>query len=275
MAKIIKSAKFHITIKAILLAFIFFVFLKVLLLDNIEEIVSCGSEVGDIFYQLALSYIGGYIFYWIANYQGGVIEKERNKIINKIKIEELIYRSEQILFAYISLIGKRQGIKSPSDLTTLNFENSELKISVRTLNNHFVKLEKTDNGYIENKQPYYDLFIEDVSKLNDIMNSCVDNYHLMPLYQVLLLQNYFENYQLNFLLNRIKGLDELYKIKGFPPEGYTFSKDDNDNFCKELNIIKNNLMILKEYFETEFNNEYKNPFQIPSYDPRFDIVGFK
>lgn len=269
------NTKFHITIKAILLAFIFFVFLKVLLLDNIEEIFSFGSEVGDIIYQLALAYIGGYIFYRIANYHGGVIEKNKNKIINKIKIEELIYRSEQILYAYISLIGKREELKSIKDLTSLEFENVELKISVRTLNNHFVKYEKTDDNYIEKKQSYYNLFIEDVGKLNKIMDSCVENYHLMPLDQIVLLQNYFENYQLNFLLNRIKGLDELYKIKGFPPEGHTFSKDDNDHFCKEINIIKNNLMILKEYFEKEFNNEYKNSFQIPSYDPRFDIVGFK
>lgn len=275
MAKIINSAKFHITIKAILLAFIFFVFLKVLLLDNIDEIFSFGSEVGDIIYQLALAYIGGYIFYRIANYHGGIIEKNKNKIINKIKIEELIYRSEQILYAYISLIGKREQLKSNKDLTSIEFENVELKISVRTLNNHFVKYEKTDDNYIEKKQSYYDLFIEDVNKLNKIMDSCVENYHLMPLNQILLLQNYFEAYQLNFLLNRIKGLDELYKVKGFPPEGHIFTKKDNDHFCEEINIIKNNLIILKKYFMKEFNNEYKNPFQIPSYDPRFDIVGFK
>lgn len=275
MVKIVKSFTFNNCLKLTFWLLVVYVFVKVLYLDQIEELFHFGSELGAIIFDLALAYIGGFIFYWIANFQGKRVEKEKNHIINRKRVEELIYRSEQILYAYISLIGKRDKLKVPSDLTTLNFENEILKINVRSVNEHFTKIIGTDEDYMHECQKYYDLLIEDVTKLNNVIDRCIDNYHLMPLDLIKILQNYFEEYQLDNLLNHIKGLDEYYKIKGFPPEGYCISTKDNEDIRKEMEIIRTNLIKLKKYFENEFKNDYKTSFQIPNYDPRFDIVGFK
>lgn len=254
MAKIIKSAKFHVTIKAILLAFIFFVFLKVLLLDHIEEIVSFGSEVGDIFYQLALSYIGGYIFYWIANFQNERIEHEKNETINKSNLERLIFLGEKSIFTYIAYIGLRDSIENVSDILDLNISGKKLLIEVNTKGLTSIARQSHDNFDLK-PFLFYDELLECSEDLNKEIDNCRNYIQFMPIKLLKIFINLSDNYGVIYSLKDLKWRHDIYNnYKNLGKKFYKINDVDNSIINKDFCDLQKHIKDLKYYYQETFKD---------------------
>ncbi|MDM1049358.1 hypothetical protein [Sphingobacterium hotanense] len=236
--------------------------LKPIILDNIEEFCPWGSELGDILYQLSLAYVGGYIFYWIANFQSERFEHEKNNTINKVKIEKLIRSIQSTMILYLVYIGEKGKIKNPDDLLNIPIDNGSLKIGIRDENQQYKIIERVGDETVKRNSIYFNVFIEEATELNKSIDHCVNGYVLMPLDLIKIIENLNQRSHLKWLLKRLKGLDEYLSERGFPKEGLSIRGSENLDIRNEIMILRESVIELRKYYIKHFDIDFFGEFNI-------------
>lgn len=247
---------------AFIIALLYSIF-KPIVFDSIEEFCPWGSEFGDIFYQISLSYVGGYIFYWIANYQNKKIEHEKNKTINKVKVEKLIESIQGIIFMYLVYIGEEEKIKSANDLLTISIDNSMLRIGIRDEIPRYTILSKVGEETVEKNGNYFNCLIEKSTNLRKSIELCVDGYVLMPLELIKIIEDLNQNFNIEGLLKSYKNTDEYFlEYKPEFPNRKLLMEPENQAIRKEINILRESVKKVNSYYELHFKNDHFNKFNI-------------
>lgn len=229
---------------------------KPIFLDQIPEKFRWGSELGDLIYQLSLAYAGGYIFYWIANVKNQKDQKEKNILINKVKIERLIYSIQKVIILYIVYIGEKQKIKNSNDLLSIPIENAKLQIGIRDENPQYKISEKVGDEYINRNSNYFEIFINTAKYLQDSIEHCVNGYNFMPLKLIEIIEKLNQESGILWLLQRIKGFDEYLETKPFPKEGFKIQSPENQDIKDEIAKLRKSVTELNIYYKNNFNENY-------------------
>lgn len=235
---------------------------KPIILDDIVEFFPWGSEIGDIFYQLSLAYIGGYIFYWIANIQNERIEREKNQTINKVKVEKLIRSIQSIIILYLVYIGEKDKIKNPDDILNIPIDNGSLKIGIRDENPQYKIIEREGNEKVKRNSIYFDVFIKEATDLNKSINHCINGYVLMPLELIRIIEYLNQNSHIEWLLKRFKSLDDYLRERDFPKEGFSITESENLDIRNEIKVLRKSAGQLREYYLKHFGIDFFSTFNI-------------
>lgn len=227
---------------------------KPILLDNIEEFCPWGSEFGDIFYQISLSYVGGYIFYWIANYQTERVEIEKNETINKYNLERLIYLGEKSIFTYIAYIGLRNSIENAKDILKINISGKKLLVELNTQGlTSLVKQSQDDYNF----KPFvfYDELIECSEELKNEIDNCRNYIQFMPLKLLKIFINLSDNYGVIYSLKDLKWRYDIYNnYKNLGENFYKINDVDNSIINKDFCDLQKYIKDLKDYYQETFKD---------------------
>ncbi|OYD41161.1 hypothetical protein [Sphingobacterium cellulitidis] len=257
---------FHEKVFGLLLICLLFILIKSIWLDRIEEFISWGSEVGDVVFQLALAYVGGYIFYYIANLEENKKDEKKNLIINKKKVELLIFHIEIFIYSYFVFSGNKESVKTSNDLIDKNIENLNLVINTWDENELYKISEYVGEDIVKKNAIYFDQFIQNANSLQNIIEKCVDGYVMMPITLIEVIESLDDESNIFDLLKRIKGLKKYLKYSSNNGDStYGIFPKDNQDIRKEVTILRSHLIILKSYFRKEFKDDYNVLFKVEDF----------
>lgn len=269
---------FHEKVLGIFVICLIFIIIKPIGLDRIEEYISWGSEVGEVIFQLALAYVGGYIFYFMANIENHKKEEQKNLIINKKKVEYLIFHIEIFIYSYFAFTGRKESVKKSSDLIDIKIDDVYLIINTWNENELYKISEYVEEEIVKKNAIYFDQLIENASRLQNIIIKCVDGYVMMPIDLIEIIESLDDESDVLNLLNKIKGMKKYLKYSSFSKGTlYGISERDNDNIRNEITVLRSHLVRLKSYFRRKFKDEYIIQFKIEDFSwmPEYNLNGLE
>ena len=177
---------FNPLIKGTFLLSLIIIFLKTLLLDDIDEIWEKGSEVGKIIYDFCLAYSGGYIFYWVTTYESVRMEKQRMLFLHRMELRNLIYRIEDIIVLVLHISGKSAIITHTNQIDANLFNSVDDRIIVDSdaiIDNMIGKMTVSKDGFVEfsGQRHYYEELILQCENMESTLKSIWQSIHHLPM----------------------------------------------------------------------------------------------